>query len=186
MVNGRFPGPDRRLLPRVLGRPVGVRDLVLAAVVVGILAVALTYLPFRQDRIVGPAGVIDGDSLSILGEQVRLIGMDAPELSQDCLRDDRPWACGEAARRHLLALVAAEPAVTCTVIDHDRYGRALCVCATRAEPDLGRRMVVDGLAVSFGRYSTEEADARSARRGLWGGVFERPADFRAAHPRPHR
>jgi endonuclease YncB( thermonuclease family) len=39
-------------------------------------------------------------------------------------------------------------------------------------------MVAEGLAVAFGAYKSEEAQARSARRGLWASEFERPQDWR--------
>ena len=43
--------------------------------------------------------VVDGDTLRFGAERVRLWGIDAPELSEDCTRADRSeWSCGKAAR----------------------------------------------------------------------------------------
>jgi endonuclease YncB( thermonuclease family) len=47
-------------------------------------------------------------------------------------------------------------------------------------------MVRSGWAVDFRRYSKgayadEEAQARAARRGLWAGEFEVPAQWRKTH-----
>ena len=41
-------------------------------------------------------------------------------------------------------------------------------------------MVRAGYAVNFmeGRYSGAEAEARSAKRGIWRGSFERPQEWR--------
>jgi endonuclease YncB( thermonuclease family) len=39
-------------------------------------------------------------------------------------------------------------------------------------------MVRQGMAVSFGAYHAEEAQAREARAGVWAGSFERPKDYR--------
>ena len=51
--------------------------------------------------------VIDGDSLRNGSEQIRLVGIDAPELRQTC-RDaqGREWSCGRAAKARLAELVA--------------------------------------------------------------------------------
>jgi endonuclease YncB( thermonuclease family) len=45
-------------------------------------------------------------------------------------------------------------------------------------------MVSEGLAVSSGRYWTEEASARHDRLGIWAGDFDAPRDWRDDHPRP--
>ncbi|MEP9353940.1 hypothetical protein ABLE93_10120 [Xanthobacter sp. KR7-65] len=51
--------------------------------------------------------------------------------------------------------------------------------------DLADRMVRAGLALAYLRHDHDaaEAEARAARRGIWAGGFEAPADYRAAHPR---
>jgi endonuclease YncB( thermonuclease family) len=51
--------------------------------------------------------VIDGDSLRAGSEDIRLVGIDAPELSQTC-RDarGRAWPCGNAAKTRLRELVS--------------------------------------------------------------------------------
>ncbi len=45
----------------------------------------------------GPARVVDGDTLFVAGERIRLHGIDAPEKDQTCSIDGRDWACGIAA-----------------------------------------------------------------------------------------
>ena len=39
--------------------------------------------------------------------------------------------------------------------------------------------------IAYGGYEREEAEARDAKRGVWSSRFERPQDWRAAHPTPH-
>jgi hypothetical protein len=56
------------------------------------------------------------------------------------------------------------------------------------EPDIGEAMVREGLAINLsgfgeGRYADAESEARAARRGIWRGSFEPPADWRKQHPR---
>ena len=64
----------------------------------------------------------------------------------------------------------------------DRYGRGLATCRA-GSVEINRTLVNDGMAVAYGRYEAEEAAARAARRGVWATRFQRPADWRASHPR---
>lgn len=125
----------------------------------------------------GRAHVADGDSVAIAGTRLRLVGIDAPELAQDCERDGRAYPCGTAAKAHLEALIAGRP-LDCVWDRRDKYGRGLARCRA-GSTDLGATMVRDGWAVAYlGGFEAEEAEARRAGRGLWAGRFERPQDFR--------
>ncbi len=134
----------------------------------------------------GRARVIDGDSLRVNGMEIRLHGIDAPELRQTC-RDERGhrYACGRRAKAYLRRLVASRD-VSCRRVATDRYGRMVALCMVDGE-DIGRRMVRDGWAVAFVRYSRhyvgDERMARRARRGLWRGRFIPPATWRRLHRR---
>jgi endonuclease YncB( thermonuclease family) len=88
--------------------------------------------------------VIDGDSLRTGGEEIRLVGIDAPELRQTC-RDGqgREWSCGRSAKARLAELVA-QGDVACSPRGRDRYGRTLAVCSARNIPDIGEVMVREG------------------------------------------
>ena len=49
-------------------------------------------------------------------------------------------------------------------------------------------MVRDGYAIDLGGaagnpYRDAEAEAQTAKRGIWRGTFERPSDWRQANPR---
>ncbi|WP_439573681.1 thermonuclease family protein [Phreatobacter sp.] len=136
------------------------------------------YLTSSQTpaSVTGRARVIDGDSLAVGGVEVRLHGIDAPELFQRCLRAGRDVQCGREALRHLVALIAGQP-VTCERRDIDRFGRMVATCRIDGV-DLGRAMVAAGHAVSYGAYVADEAAARSERRGLWGGEFTPPRQWR--------
>jgi endonuclease YncB( thermonuclease family) len=129
----------------------------------------------------GRPEIIDGDSLRLSGREVRLAGIDAPEIKQDCERAGRNYPCGRDARRALVTSIGNND-IICQVKGLDRYGRSLAKC-TRDGRDLGAELVSRGFAIAYGDYDSEEAQARHARLGVWAGNFERPADWRRRHPR---
>ena len=149
------------------------------AVALAGIAAAGWFAKRETGEIVGPARVIDGDSLVVAGVEIRLYGIDAPEYRQQCFRRGRPWACGVDAARVLRTLIANRP-VACRAHEEDRYGRTVAAC-TVAGNDLGAAMVAGGHAVAYGAYRLEELAARNAGRGIWSSRFERPADWRAKH-----
>ncbi len=131
------------------------------------------------ERLVGRAFVIDGDSLRLAGREVRLLGIDAPEGRQMCMREQAPWACGRAAAQALRGLVGGRE-IVCEVEDVDRYGRLLALCRV-GDVAINRWMVANGWAVAYGRFGAEEASAARARRGIWSAQFERPHAWRRRH-----
>ncbi len=50
-------------------------------------------------QISGAARAIDGDSMFVGRDEVRMKGIDAPEGRQSCTKDGRPWECGTACAR---------------------------------------------------------------------------------------
>ncbi len=130
--------------------------------------------------VAGVASVIDGDTLEIHGQRIRLHGIDAPESRQLCRLDGKPWQCGKDATNALAEKIARRP-VTCEDLGRDRYKRIIGRCTVAGE-DLGEWMVSEGLALAYRRYSRdyvdEEAEAQAARRGLWAGEFVKPWEWR--------
>lgn len=127
----------------------------------------------------GMAEAIDGDSLRMKGVELRLKGIDAPEFSQTCTHGGRTVACGREAAAALRKILARAP-VTCVGYETDRYGRLLVTCRSLGA-DIAAMQVRAGLAVSYGDYLIEEAEARNAGAGIWAGEFEPPQDWRARH-----
>jgi len=131
-------------------------------------------------EIVGRASVIDGDTIEIHGQRIRLFGIDAPESAQLCLAEDRRWRCGQQAALALDERIAGRP-VACTEKDRDRYGRIVAVCRA-GDLDINAWLVAEGWALAYRRYSTdyvdEEAAAGAARKGVWRGTFVPPWDWR--------
>ena len=138
--------------------------------------------------VTGQAVALDGDSLSIAGTQVRLHGIDAPEGSQTCKRGGSDWQCGQDAKA-LLASIIAERPVVCEQRDTDRYGRIVAKC-TVGRVDLAATMIEGGLAVTLPAFSDAYADRESRVKalgyGIWGSLFQSPAEYRAAHPNQFR
>jgi endonuclease YncB( thermonuclease family) len=132
--------------------------------------------------------VIDGDSLRANdGIEYRLFGIDAPELHQNCNEvNGKPWQCGRAAKNKLKAVINRGN-VSCETKAKDRFGRIVAVCRANGVPDISEAMVRDGYAVGLafarGNYQEAQDEAEAAKRGIWRGSFERPADWRAANPR---
>lgn len=132
--------------------------------------------------------VIDGDSLRIGTRTVRLQGIDAVEYQQPCRAPEGgEWRCGVEARKALAALVGKGELV-CEAHATDNFGRAVSSCSVEGVDDLAAVLVAEGWAVSGdgdreGDYVVEQRAAQQAKRGIWRGSFERPAQWRAAHPR---
>ena len=151
--------------------------VLLAAVVAG----WAWYSEHRGAEVTGTARVIDGDSLYVSGVEIRLYGIDAPELYQTCIKAGRPWNCGADAAAALRTATSGRQ-VTCRARDRDRYGRTVAVCQAGGL-DLGAAMIKGGFAVSYGAYRADEQEAREARRGIWSSTFDTPSTWRARHPR---
>jgi endonuclease YncB( thermonuclease family) len=146
---------------------------------------SLSSLPgLGGDRLQGRAAVLSGDTLRVGGRAVRLSGIDAPELDQNCGGNHRGrrWRCGVAAQNALDALARGRT-VLCNIAGSDDSGHPLAICHL-GDKDLAAEMVRRGHAFAgaglFSSYRRLEAEARSAKRGVWRtALVERPADYRA-------
>lgn len=154
----------------------------LAIAILAVLALVAAALDRPPPPVSGHARASDGDSFRLGEDRIRLLGLDAPELAQDCTdAGGQAWPCGRVARDRMAQLLAAGPA-DCRPEDVDQYDRLLATCRVGGR-DLGSVMVAEGLAVSSGRYWTEEAAARSRGLGIWSGDFDAPRSWRDDHPR---
>ncbi len=128
----------------------------------------------------GRAVVVDGDTIEVAGERVRLHGIDAPESRQLCSVGGSDWRCGESAAL-ALADEAGGRTVVCKGDQRDRYGRIIAVCFA-GPTDLNAMMVREGLALAYRQYSKdyvgEEESARVASKGVWRSSFIEPWKWR--------
>jgi endonuclease YncB( thermonuclease family) len=148
----------------------------------GLLA-AYAMLPDAPFSLDGPPltgtveRVVDGDTIDITGQRIRLPGLDAPEWNQTCKTTaGEAWGCGAAAAKRMRELTRGRT-LTCRPEGHDRYGRLLAVCRD-GKTDIAEALVADGFATATSRYANAEAVARQARRGIWQGSFDSPAEWR--------
>lgn len=157
------------------------RSFVVAALVIASSAVPK---PVMGQVLSGPAIAVDGDTLVMADERIRLFGIDAPEGAQTCQRGGGPWACGRDAAALLADLVLGH-SIDCEPQGRDDYGRIVARCS-RGGSDLAATMVREGLAVALPRFTADyvglEAKAKALRMALWGSSFEPPAAFRSANP----
>lgn len=154
-------------------------DFAKTLLLLGVLAVASAWLAKQSEvSFQGAARVVDGDSLFLRDEEIRLFGIDAPEFRQTCAKAEpgQTFDCGRQSLRYLRDLARAEE-TECTGGERDKYDRLLALCYSSGV-ELNREMVLQGWAVSFGDYEAEEAIARSEKRGMWAGSFDAPAQWR--------
>ncbi|MGJ8528383.1 thermonuclease family protein [Maritalea sp.] len=156
-------------------------SVVFKLVIAVTMGAALIWMVVVLDRqkiteIKGVASVSDGDSLVINGLRIRLKGIDAPELDQKCDEKNSVWRCGVKAKSALIQLIGGQVLV-CKSEGEDKYRRLLAVCYL-SEKDIGKWMVTNGWAISYGDYKFDEALARRNSSGLWRGEFETPQSWR--------
>lgn len=108
----------------------------------------------------GAAYVIDGDTITINKTQIRLFGIDAPELDHPYGKKAK-WALVKLCKGHL---IRAE------ISDEDDYGRTVAHCTLPNGQDLSAEMVKLGLAIDWPKFSGgkyEKLETPDARRKLW-------------------
>lgn len=153
----------------------------LAKVLGAAFTVAVIGSSANAASISGTASVIDGDTIEIHGNRIRLHAVDAIESRQRCLLPSgKAWNCGRASATALAERIGRSP-VSCDVRDVDRYGRLVAVCRKGGE-DLNAWLVANGWAVAYRRYGrdyvSQEDAARNARLGIWASQFQMPWDWR--------
>jgi endonuclease YncB( thermonuclease family) len=92
--------------------------------------------------------VVDGDTIWLSGEKIRIADIDAPELSPPRCETER--VKGESAKRRLQELLNAGPfSLVAGHRDIDRYGRKLRM-VTRQGQSIGDTLIEEGLAHRWG------------------------------------
>ena len=113
-----------------------------------------------QSVIQGRATTLDGDTLAVQGQAVRLNGIDAPELN----------APRGVTAKSTMARIIGDRVLTCTLNGERSYNRVIGVCALPDGTDIGAELVRLGFALDCARYSggryasAEPAGVRSQLR----------------------
>lgn len=108
----------------------------------------------------GRCWVVDGDTIIIENHNIRLAGIDAPEL-------DHPW--GQNAKWAMIRLCRGK-AVRAEIVGELSYNRQLAYCFLPDGRDLGAEMVKQGLALDWAKFSGgryRRFEPADARRRLW-------------------
>lgn len=136
----------------------------------------------------GTARVVDGDTITIRQQRIRLAAIDACELAQTGSRDGKPWPCGIVARSALAKMIDGKH-VRCEVIDQDQYGRAVAECFSQSQ-NIGVALVRIGMAetlfqyLPFGHglnledYIEAQRQAKGLANGMWSAQVTKPQEFR--------
>src|SRR5258705_12321689 len=148
-----------------------------------VVAACLCLSTAFADNPTGQATVIDGDTLEMHGERIRLWGIDAPESSQLCRNNESlQYQCGAKAANELDTFITRRP-VDCLPLSLDQYVRTVAVCSIGGV-DLAGWLVRNGRALDWpqfskGKYDKAQRDADHAGSGIWAGSYVAPWLFRA-------
>ena len=117
------------------------------------------HLPAKK-VIEGAAFVTDGDTITINKTQVRLFGIDAPELNHPYGKKAK-WALVKLCKGHK---VRAE------VTEKDDYGRTVALCTLSDGRVLSAEMAKMGMAIDWPKFSGgvyRKMETPDARKKLW-------------------
>ena len=125
--------------------------------------------------------VIDGDTIILNNNKIRLHGIDAPEKNQICKNiKNTPYKCGISSKKALIKILGSN-LVHCKKKGRDRYSRIIGVCFVN-DTDVNQKMVKLGWALAYRKYSKDyvidEKNAKENKLGLWSGSFIKPWKWR--------
>ena len=135
---------------------------------------------FSEKIIEGKAKIIDGDTIHVGKNKIRLHGIDAPEIEQTCKIEDKIWNCGIESSANLKKLIGKKN-IKCKVNDIDRYKRYVAECYVD-NININQYMVRQGWAIAYRYYSIlyieDEEMAKKHKLGIWQSTFIEPYLYR--------
>ena len=145
----------------------------------------------NSEEIYGFPKIIDGDTVHINTKKIRLEGIDAPEIKQQCKKPflkisaiigfefNKNYSCGVIAKKLIDRINSSK--IKCISSSKDRYKRYLATCY-KDRINLNKWMVRNGYAVAYKRYSKDyirdEEYAKENKLGIWEGSFMMPEKWR--------
>ena len=135
---------------------------------------------FAQEIILGKAKIVDGDTIHIKNNKIRLYGIDAPEKNQICIKNNLEWSCGIKATLAINNIINNKE-VMCKILDIDQYKRYIAECFVN-NININKQMIREGWALAYRFYSKkyvkDEIYAKKNMNGIWKSKFQNPWDFR--------
>lgn len=148
----------------------------------------LVALPLwaAQPEYSGIPRVIDGDTLEVSGQRIRLGGIDAPEMSERCVDSSgESWPCGAWAKDAAQAMLAGRN-VHCINLGQQSYDRIVARCYLSGR-DIAIGLIEAGAARPCLRFAREQGQEKAYLRaeqraivsgaGLYTGVLNPIAGF---------
>ncbi len=125
--------------------------------------------------------VIDGDTLVVNNRIIRLSGIDAPEIGQQCDHNGHLWSCGMTAALDLQKslTMARLSALHCWVNSKNAvWESATCYVGEKdlAAASLGAGTVEPAKDASP-HYLSMAASAKEGDLGIWGSTFQSPSKW---------
>ena len=134
----------------------------------------------------GTAIAVDGDSIKVAGNSVRLLGIDAPEYKQTCFdAKNSEYPCGIISKNFTKNLVDGKN-VTCHYHKKDIYNRYLAQCELDGVV-INWQILRNGMAVIYNYSEVDveikmlESQAKADKLGIWQGSFQLPKEYRKTH-----
>lgn len=145
------PAPPRRI-PPVTAKPVTPRKEIKPSL-------TPSQRP-QQASIKGRCYVIDGDTIVIAKQHIRLFGIDAPEM-------DQPY--GKKSKSAMITLCKGH-SITAEVLPESSYDRVVAKCYLPDGTDLSAALVEQGLALDWAKFSNgayRNLEPEGVRKRLW-------------------
>ena len=152
------------------------------------IAVLLFPLVVASADVEGEPKVIDGRTIEIDGQQIRLWGLDAPDIDQVCFTKKKhiPFRCGVVALEKLQKMLSHQ-VITCKGDETDGEGRLIAVCYS-GRIEVNENIVLSGWGMAdpsqTDKYNRVQGAARNMRSGLWRAAFVMPWEWRAGNHEP--
>ncbi|HEC16160.1 MAG TPA: thermonuclease family protein [Sedimenticola sp.] len=152
------------------------------------MAVALLLPPAAFADVEGEPKVIDARTIEINGQQIRLWGIDAPDIDQLCFTKKKhiPFRCGVVAIEKLQKLLSNQ-VITCKGDKKDEEGRLIAVCYS-GRVEVNENVVLSGWGVAdpkqTDKYNRAQGAAQNMRDGMWRSSFVMPWEWRAGNHEP--
>ena len=160
------------------------------------LRIIILFLIFFSNTIAGEIygvpKIIDGDTVHINNYKLRLEGIDAPEMRQQCKKEFlkissiigftfyKDYSCGKVSKDKLISKINRSE-IKCIFATKDRYKRYIATCF-KGKINLNQWMVRNGFAIAYRKYSkkyvSDEEFAKENKLGIWQGKFIEPEKWR--------